>query len=286
VISKIVTHPGGAHKDDFLAVSLFISLYSAPVFRKVPTDEEKQDPRTALIDIGGEHNPDLANFDHHHFPREHEPTCALSLVLQHLGLYEDACMFCDWLEPAEWFDSRGPNKTAEWLGISRETVARLNSPIDVTFLRRFGRASELKVGETLYEAMRYIGDDLLEFLRSARRRLDQTAAACQHWNLDVQGENVEAIFLPRGDSAPDEPSASLARYVRAKGLKGQVAALVYPDRRGDGYGISRFDDHPKLDFSKVGEQSDVHFAHVSGFMCKTSATDPERLKAILLGAWG
>lgn len=286
MISKIVTHPGGAHKDDFLAVSVLISLYSAPVERRIPTEEEKQDPQVALVDIGGSHEPALANFDHHHFPREHEPTCALSLVLQHLGLYEDAKMFCDWLEPAEWFDSRGPNKTAAWLGVERETVARLNSPIDVTFLRRFARCSHLKVGETLYEAMRYVGDDLLEFLRSARRRLDLTASVAQHWTLDSEGEPIEAIFLPRSDSAPDEPSASLSRYVRSQGLQGRIAALIYPDRRGDGYGISRFDDHPKLDFSRVGQDVDVHFAHVSGFMCKTSATDPERLKGLVRAAWG
>lgn len=284
-----MTHPGGAHKDDFLAVSVLISLYSAPVERRVPTEEEKSDPKVALVDIGGSHDPAVSNFDHHHFPREHAPTCALSLVLQHLDLYEDAKMFCDWLEPAEWFDSRGPNQTAAWLGIERETVARLNSPIDVTFLRRFARATHLKVGDTLYEAMRYIGDDLLEFLRSARRRLDLTASLAQRWTLFAEhgeGEAIEAIFLPRGDSSPDEPSASLARYVRSQGLQSSVAALIYPDRRGDGYGISRFEDHPKLDFSRVGQEQDVHFAHVSGFMCKTSATEPERLKSIVRAAWG
>ena len=37
-------------------------------------------------------------------------------MLAHLGLYEDAKRFCDWLETAEWFDSRGPKKTGEWLG--------------------------------------------------------------------------------------------------------------------------------------------------------------------------
>ena len=60
---------------------------------------------------------------------------------------------------------------------------------------------------------------------------------------------------------------------------------MYPDRRGEGYGIARYEDHPRLDFSRVEGQPDVHFAHKSGFMCKTTATDPERLKQLIAGAW-
>lgn len=283
MIRKIVTHPGGAHKDDFLATCLLIARYSAYVERRVPLPDDLADPGIAVVDVGGSHDGELHNFDHHHFPREHAPTCALSLVLQHFDLYEDAKMFCDWLEPAEWFDSRGPNKTAEWLGVSREAVARLNSPIDVTFLRRFAKLSKLSPGETLYEAMRFIGEDLFEFVQSARRRLDQTAKAAQTWEIVAADQSFSVLFLPRGDSFPDEPSAALARYVRCFGL--DVAALVYPDRRGDGYGISRFDDHPRLDFVRVGQEADVHFAHTSGFMCKTTATEPDRLKALLREAW-
>jgi hypothetical protein len=285
VIKKIVTHPGGAHKDDFLAVSVLIARSSAPVLRRDPEPGEVSDPEVAVVDVGGSDDAALSNFDHHHYPREHAPTCALSLVLKHLGLYEDALMFCDWLEPAEWFDSRGPNKTAEWLGVSREAVARLNSPIDVTLLRRFARVSSLKPGEPLYEVMRYIGEDMLDFLHSARRKLDRTAESVEQWDMVLGGVPVRAIFLARGDALPEDPSASLARYVRAQPGPADIVALVYPDRRGEGYGISRFDDHPHLDFSRLKDEQDVHFAHASGFMCKTTATAPERLKELLAGAW-
>lgn len=284
MIKRIVTHPGGAHKDDFLAVSVLIAKTGAPVLRRTVLEGEIEDPTVALVDIGGSHDPSLSNFDHHHFPREHEPTCALSLVLDSLNLYEDAKTFCDWLEPAEWFDSRGPNKTAEWLGVSREAVARLNSPIDVTLLRRFAREKRLESGQTLYEVMRFIGDDLLDFLTTARERLDRTSLFAETWDLDVQ-EKAQVVFLPRASSAPDEPSASLNRYVRAKGLQNDVVALIYPDRRGLGYGISRFEDHPRLDFSRVQDEEDVHFAHTSGFMCKTTATEPARLMSLVQAAW-
>ncbi|MBW2459478.1 MAG: MYG1 family protein, partial [Deltaproteobacteria bacterium] len=183
MVQTILTHPGSAHKDDLLAVSVLIARHGAPVVRREPTAAELDDPSVAVIDIGGVHDPERMTFDHHHFPREHAPTCALSLVLSHLGLYEDGKRFCEWLEPAEWFDSRGPQKTAAWLGVPRKAIAQLNSPIDITLLRRFGQATELAAGDPLYEIMRWVGQDLLDYLRIARERIDFVAMHAQRWAI-------------------------------------------------------------------------------------------------------
>ncbi|MGB0776048.1 MAG: MYG1 family protein, partial [Akkermansiaceae bacterium] len=171
-IQTIITHPGGAHKDDFLASCLMISLHGVSVLRRDPSEEELANPTICVLDIGHRHEPELSNFDHHQFPRDHVPTCALSLVLQHIGLYDDARLFCDWLEPAEWFDTRGPNKTAEWLGVSRDVVSKMNSPIDITMLRRFAQGAEHQPGETIYELMRMVGDDLIDYLKGIREKIN------------------------------------------------------------------------------------------------------------------
>lgn len=285
MIRYILTHPGGAHKDDLLAVCVFIAKYNAPVVRRDPTPEELQDGEIAVVDVGGRHEPERMNFDHHQFDRDREPICALSLVLSHLGLYEDARRFCDWLEPAEWFDCRGPKKTAEMLGVPRRAISQLNSPVDITLLRRFAQASELSAGEPVYEFMRLVGEDLLEYLRVARERLDFVTEHVEHWPMTHQGEVVQTVFLPRTNPLADEPSTAVGNYIRSQKLEDSVAAIVYPDRRGDGYGISRYEDHPQLDFSLVKDERDVHFAHKSGFMCKTTATEPERLRELISKAW-
>ena len=44
--------------------------------------------------------------------------------------------------------------------------------------------------------------------------------------------------------------------------------------------------HPRCHFTRIDGAEDVHFAHARGFVAKTSATDPERLKALLLEARG
>jgi len=285
MLSQIVTHPGGAHKDDFLAVCVLVGLHGVRVERREPSEVDVQSADRAVVDVGGSDDAALSNFDHHHFPREHPPTCALSLVLKHLGLYEDALLFCPWLEPAEWFDSRGPKRTAEWLGVSRDLIPRLNSPIDITLLRRFAAATVLEPGEPLYEVMRFIGEDMVRYLKTIRERIDYVASHVETWSLSVGGGQAKALFLPRTDPEVEEPSGSLAGYVRAQALESTVVALAYPDRRGGGYGLTRYEDHPCLDFCRVSEEPDVHFAHKSGFVCKTSARDPARLQQLIERAW-
>lgn len=284
-MQSILTHPGGAHKDDFLACSLMVAHHGVVVERREPTERDLDDPAVCVLDVGHRHQPEKHNFDHHQFPRDHVPTCALTLVLQHLGLYEDARLFCDWLEPAEWFDTRGPKKTAEWLGVDREIVSKMNSPIDMTVLRRFASETSHQPGQPVYELMRMVGEDLLRYLQGVRERLDYVAKHVKRWEISAGEDVFSALILPRLDESIDDASGGLARYILVHELDQEIAAIVYPDSRGEGFGLARFNDHPKLDFTRVEEEHDVHFAHNSGFLCKTSATDEERLKQFLAAAW-
>ena len=285
-IESILTHPGGAHKDEFLACSLLIALHGVPIERREPEQADLADPAVCVVDVGGEHEPARANFDHHQFPRDHAPICALSLVLMDLGLYDDAKLFCDWLEPAEWFDTRGAGGTAKWMGVARDVITKLNSPMDVALLRRFARATRMEPGEVLYELMRWVGQDLLDYLQSLRKRIAYIGEHGEIWELQGSGaESFKVLFMPRTDPLPPEPSMGLGRYLDFIGQTETVAGLVYPDRRGSGYGMSRHNDHPRLEFTRVESCDDVHFAHARGFVAKTSATDKERLKELVASAW-
>ena len=283
-LQRIVTHPGGAHRDDLLACCVLAALHGCVIERRDPTANELADPSVATVDVGGSHDPALQNFDHHHFPREHPPTCALSLVLQSLGLYDDARTFCDWLEPAEWFDSRGPVRTSEWLGVPRRAIAQMNSPVDATLLRRFAAQALHRPGETVYDYLRLVGQDLLDYLRTVKEQLAFVGRHGERWSVVAGTTTIETVFLPRAVAGIDEPSAGVANYIRKQGLERTVGAMVYPDRRGPGYGLQRYEDDPRLDFSRLEREPDVHFAHKSGFVCKTSATDPVRLRELIARA--
>lgn len=281
--STILTHPGSAHKDDFLACCVLLAHAEAPVaiVRREPTAQDLADSQIAVVDVGDVHDAALNNFDHHQLPDDTDPVCALSLVLQALNLYEDARSFCDWLEPAEWFDCRGPNATAKFLNVPREAVNQLYSPMDGTLLRCFAARTEHAAGEPLWEMMRQVGSDLLAYLRELRTRLDFIAEHAELWTLqaseETEGSTTQVLFLPRTDPLPEEPSSGIDRYIVEKGLNNIVVAIVSPDRRGTGYGLSRHRDHPHFDFTKITDEADVHFAHKRGFVAKTSATTEERL---------
>ena len=90
--TTILTHPGSAHKDEFLACCVLLATAPGPILRREPTEADLADPATAVVDVGHRHEPALNNFDHHQLPADAAPTCALSLVLQHLGLYADAVL--------------------------------------------------------------------------------------------------------------------------------------------------------------------------------------------------
>ena len=283
--SKILTHPGSSHKDEFLACCLLLVENPVPIVRREPTAEDLADISLAVVDVGHKHAPDRGNFDHHQFPKDYPPTCSLSLVLQHLGIYEDAKAFCEWLEPAEWFDTRGPMDTAKWLGVERKTLFKLNSPIDTTLLRKFAGQTTLEPGESLWEVMRWIGEDLVDYVKNLRKRLDHIAQVGEFWEIEKNGESFHILYMPREEPLPDDASAGLARFIDSHPTMTGVAGTVVPDRRGAGFGLSRHNDHPRLDFTKIENCPDVHFAHARGFVAKTSATDPARLRELLAQAW-
>jgi hypothetical protein len=231
----------------------------------------------AVVDVGGEDNAARGNFDHHQFPKDHPPVCSLSLVLMDLGLYDEARKYCDWLEVAEWFDTRGPVETAAWLGVERELLAKLNSTVDLTLLRRFAGMSEIRPGEPMWEVMRWVGADLIGYLRSLREKLNEIARLSEIWEMD----DFRVLFLPRAENFSDDASAGLARYAAGLPEEKRVIAMVYPDRRGGGFALSRYNDDLGMDFTRISAEADVHFAHARGFVAKTSATDLGRIRDLL-----
>ena len=282
MIKTIITHPGGAHKDDFLACAVLLSKFPVSILRRDPTDQELADPEIAVVDIGHQHNANLNNYDHHQFARDSDPSCALSLVLDQFGIYEDAKEFCSWLETTEWFDCRGPHETAEWLGVEREKMAKLNSPIDVTIFQAFAKRNEHHSGEPIWEVMKMIGTDLVSFVVNLRKRMNQVAKHEEIWELGEEDQSMKIAFVPCTDPPIEDVSGGLAWRVKELGLEEDVVAMVYPDSRGEGYGMRRYNDSPVMDFSKLSDEPEVHFTHNRGFIAKTSCTEISKIKEMLL----
>ena len=274
-MNYIVTHPGSAHKDDFLACAVLAAEFSLPIFRRDPTEAEVEDPAVFVVDVGGCHDPERLNFDHHQFTSGHPPTCSLSLVFQFLGVYDDAVRFCPWMKTAEWLDARGARQTAEWMHVDPFVVAQLSSPIDFSLLRYFAEEQELSIDHPIGALMARIGGDLLNYLRSLRCNLNELSTCVEFWQVG----DLEICYLPRIEGMSSDLPSALNMFVREQDRG--IAGTVSPDKRGSGFGMTRFDDDRRLNFTRIENEEDVHFTHKQGFIAKTSATDPERLKQLL-----
>jgi len=161
----------------------------------------------------------------------------------------------------------------------------MNSPIDVTVQRQFAGQARHEKGGLIYELMRVIGTDLLGYLRGVRAKLDLVAEHCERWTFERNGTEFEALFLPKGDEAVEDASGTMFRYIQMQGLNDKIAVLVYPDTRGEGYGMARFEDHPRVDFKRIESMEDVHFTHTSGFLAKTTAVEKARLQELVALGW-
>lgn len=98
-VKEIVTHPGKFHADELFAVAYLREAgCTAPVSRRVPTPEDLANPRVLIVDVGGQYDPYLLNFDHHQngadLVRENGvPYSSFGLVVKHFapvgaGVYE------------------------------------------------------------------------------------------------------------------------------------------------------------------------------------------------------
>ena len=129
-----------------------------------------------------------------------------------------------------------------------------------------------------------IGEDLLDYIKTMRARLDFIGRHSELWELDLAGTPAKVLFLPRTEPMPDEPSLGVDQYIASRGWTDQVVGTVYPDRRSTGYGLSRFRDNPRLDFTKIAASPEVHFAHVRGFVAKTKTAEISLLKELIARA--
>jgi len=130
-----------------------------------------------------------------------------------------------------------------------------------------------------------IGQDLVDYVTGLRARLNFVAQHAKVWTLGATDDTFKVLFMPRTEPMPDEASAGLDGHVIALGLEEEVLALIYPDSRGEGYGMRRFNDNQRMDFSPLEAEADVHFAHARGFIAKTSSADVGRLKALVNTAY-
>lgn len=265
-VGKIIVHPGHAHRDDFLFVCFVLAVCKEHgvvpvVHRRNPTQEELGNPYVVVGDVGERHEPELSNFDHHQFDRDHAPACALTLLLEDMTIYDESLRGFRWLDSTEKFDSKGPFFVANEIGIEWNKISDATfSPIEEVILHMFSKLTE--VNETMIELMTSIGSELFKTLELFTGRWQQLSDSIT--TSLVYGNEVVFSLGILGDN---DPTFALNAYV-AENYPNAVATITHDDR-GDGYCLFRLNDSPKIDFSKIESDERILFAHKNGFVAKT-----------------
>jgi hypothetical protein len=262
-MSLIVTHPGSAHKDDFMAVSVLLAtLADSIVERREATPEDLADPDTYVIDVGMHYEPERHNFDHHH---DQALPCAFHLVMEYLGYHEAAKIVYGWYQHMSMMDVRGPHKTAEHLGVNTSVLFAASSPIDGYILSLFSRIERLTKGDSLYALMQDFGQDFIAMI-------DQKMARFERLKQEVQIHPVDR-YKAIVNRIEDNPKLSLELYLNTLN-DDQVVLCITPSMRGAGWELLRLGDNLQVDFRDIAANPEVRFVHVNGFVAKTRSLLP------------
>ncbi len=262
-MTQIVTHPGSAHKDDFLSICVLLAtLDNAQVFRREPTPADLDDVDTYVVDVGLVYEPERHNFDHHH---DHSLPCAFHLVMQHLGHHDAAMTMFEWYPHMSMMDVHGPYRTAEHLGVDSSVFFATSSPIDGYIISTFGNVSSLCSQDALYKLMKALGKDMIALIDRKMTRLERLKAEAR----------VVAVKHLKAVVSDIDQSPKLAMELYLKHLADErIVMSITPSNRGEGWELLRIGDNTIVDFRALAQHPDIRFVHGSGFLAKTNLRLP------------
>ena len=264
---RIITHPGAAHADDLFAAAMAgIARFWEGVERRDPTAAELEDPDVWVLDVGGRLDPAHRCWDHH---QDRASPCAAHLLLDSLAEGEvDSLQGPEWwaqvrqgLQMQAWWqalsdlDTRGPYQLARGLGIDHTHLiagGALASPW-IAGLRRWFAADPMAALEAAIEIVAPLLDE-------ARALVVELEVGRE---VTTRHEVGGLVVLVTDGRPPPLVTRRLVEEV------GEVAVVCAHDDRGPGWSILRWEDHPAVDLSALGDDERVEFAHAGGFVAKT-----------------
>ena len=255
----IVTHGGQAHRDEVIACGIAMAIHGPlNIFRRDPTPEELEDEDVLVLDVGGRHEPEKGNFDHHQRGRGEKPECAYSLYAQHVGL-ADVLALRKWYEVGIQMDVLGPFATAKALGLEKFPFELVSGPIEGQFMCAFEAAEVISPSNLLNQFLLMMGTGMVQSAREYAQKIAELEEMCS--TCQVKGQKV--LVFPTADIEGSQD-------VRDRKYPEAAVSLSWDDR-GEGWSLYRFNDHPAVDFSVLEGDPAILFAHKGGFIAKTSA---------------
>jgi len=261
-MKKLIVHSGPTHRDDFLTMAIVAFKMAISIFRRDPTEEELNDPEVLVVDVGNQHEPKLNNYDHHQLKRDDDPAWGFGYFL--LGVFPSLYKCFSslmWWDTSMEMDSKGPFQVAKRLGLPNDWTDSLWSPVDEAIMNMVSKKRNIEVGSDLYTMLSMIGEQLVKNAEEWYKGMESLKEEINFIWLN----GVDVLIVEKGLSNSD---MGVVSYIQ-KTQYPNAGAMVSYDNRGEGWSLYRFNDHPKVDFSKIVNEEEVLFAHPGGFIAKT-----------------
>lgn len=267
LIKKMIVHPGPCHRDDLLCMAVMVYCRAVEIERREPTEDELNDPKTLVVDVGGRHDPELNNYDHHQLPRDAEPEWAFGLMLR--GMFPSLAQVFEstnWFATSRMMDSKGPFAVANELGLPTTWTQELWSPLEEALTDMIEKKSSIKRNSDLWNMLGLLGEQLEDNATTWYKALTDLGETTQV--MDIKG--VQVLYITQVMNGVEENA--MAKLQRERWP--EAGAMVSFDNRGDGLTFYRFNDHPKVDFSRLQDAGEMLFTHPGGFIAKTKERLP------------
>lgn len=290
---KIITHGGKAHLDDLMACAIAVAHLriwndstDVTIERRGPTYEELDDHEVVVLDVGGRYEPTNSNFDHHQLPRGSRDS-AMTLLAANLGMpnglsldeynpgdaefpMDSMASFLEnvfpWFRRRAELDSCGPFATAKSAGVEWKVVESFLGPFEDLVLAEFEKdpvAVASKLADMITRKWKAFSKVL------AARKVDHP-----WWWAD--GDFAIVDFTAADPAEAEEVSDALTAKING--------VAIFHDNRGEGLTLLRLHDDPRIDFTKVKDDSEVAFCHNGGFIVKTKSKDIDKAWRLINGA--
>ncbi len=289
-MTKIITHSGVAHLDDFLSVCLILYKDKTVdmILRQAEVSKEDlKDPTIWKIDISETYDPDIKAFDHH---QEGINDCSFSLLLKYWGVWERANKVYSWIPTVVEIDTSGVKQFVEQKGISYDVYFQLDSFVKTAFLEIFQKFKRIERNNNkhklLFLVMNQIGKEFFQGISIYENILNDFNV-----NLDIQ-----FISRQRIDEDPKKGILVISyltnkpkygvhlfnvfRKYKAEHFpdmrKGWISAFTY-DRPQNTISLRRNGDSKNIDLFRLSSLEKTHFAHKKGFTATVKRMSIEEL---------
>jgi len=268
----IITHPGSAHVDDLLSVSLVIYKMGNidRIERRKPTEAELQDPSIWKLDIGNAFDPSLKQFDHHQSDMN---DCTLSLLLKTWNEWDRAIGVHKWLETVKIMDAQGPSKVIEYLNISRQALNNLNSFIEKSILQLFQEKTVIEENDSFFKLLHYFGEEFFNKIENYYKLLSIIEKKIKFYV--IKGVPVIECLC---DVKPSPLLFSIFSLKKNEKWGNGGIVIYQNDRPVGSIALKRFDDDERVDFNRIANLEKVIFIHKNGFFAVVQQMRSSELK--------